>query len=125
MMNSPGGGRSAGLSDSLLSDLETAWNEREEEARQLIALGYNSTALALRLYSLEIRLKTMICKQLKLSYLPKACKTHDLAELIIFTGLRQELNDPANVAVQQNWDLLVEFSKHASERSTIPSAGQP
>lgn len=123
MMNPPGGGRSAGLSDSLLSDLETAWNEREEEARQLIALGYNSTALALRLYSLEIRLKTMICKQLKLSYLPKACKTHDLAELIIFTGLRQDLNDPANVAVQQNWDLLVEFSKmRLNDQRYLPRA---
>jgi hypothetical protein len=99
------------LPDALLSDLEIAWREREEEASQLIAAGYNSMALALRLYSLEIRLKAVICKHLKLSRLPKACKTHDLTDLIIFTGRREELYDPANLAIRQNWDLLADFSK--------------
>jgi hypothetical protein len=47
----------------LLSDLEISWREREEEANQRRAPGYISTALALRLYALEIRLKTIICKQ--------------------------------------------------------------
>ena len=112
-MSSPGAGRPTPglLPDALLSDLEIAWREREEEARQLIAAGYNSTALALRIYSLEIRLKTIICKQLRLNRLPKACKTHDLTDLIIFTGNWEELDDPANLAIRQNWDLLADFSK--------------
>ena len=99
------------LPDALLTNLEIAWAERDEEASQLVAAGYNSTAMALRLYSLEIRFKTIVCKQLKLSRLPRACRTHDLSELIIFTGMWEELDDPAKLAIRQNWDLLADFSK--------------
>jgi hypothetical protein len=31
--------------------------------------------------------------------------------LIIFTGLFEELQDPANVSIRRNWDLLEKFSK--------------
>jgi hypothetical protein len=112
-MSSAGSGRPAPglLPEASLADLEVAWKEREEEARELMILGYHSSALSLRLYSLEIRIKPFICKQLKLSHLPKVCKTHDLSELIIFTGMWVELEDPANLAIRQNWDLLVDFSK--------------
>jgi hypothetical protein len=99
------------LPDALLTDLEVAWSERELEAGELFAKNYNSVGLALRLYALEIRLKTLICKHLKLSLLPKACKTHELSELVIFTGRWEELEDPANTIIRQNWDLLVDFSK--------------
>jgi hypothetical protein len=95
----------------LATDLEVAWKEREEEARVLTGPGFHSMALSMRLYSLEIRLKTHICRLLKLSHLPRVCKTHDLSELIIFTGMWEELEDTANAAVRQNWDLLVDFSK--------------
>jgi hypothetical protein len=112
-MSSASGGRPGPrlLPEASVTDLEVAWKEREEEARELVARGYNSMALSLRLYSLEIRIKTLICKQLKLSHLPKACKAHDLSELIIFTGMWAELEDPANFGIRQNWDLLVNFSK--------------
>jgi hypothetical protein len=111
-MSWSGGAYPAGLlPNALLADLEPARAEREEEARELIAQGYNSTGLALRLYSLEIRLKTLISKQLNLSRLPRACKTHNLAELIIFTGMLEELDQTANVAIRQNWDLLVKYSE--------------
>jgi len=62
-------------------------------------------ALSLRLYSLEIRLKACVCRILKLSHLPKVCKTHDLSELIIFTGLWEELENPASAILRRNWDL--------------------
>ncbi len=68
-------------------------------------------ALALRLYALEIRIKTFICKRLRLDNLPRACKTHDLSELIIFTGLWEQLQDPVNAAIRTNWDLLADFSR--------------
>jgi hypothetical protein len=112
-MSSPGGGNPVPglLPDALLTDLEVAWSERELEAGELLAKNYNSVGLALRLYALEIRLKTLICKHLKLSLLPKACKTHELSELVIFTGRWEELEDPANTIIRQNWDLLVDFSK--------------
>jgi hypothetical protein len=124
-MSSASGGRPAPvfLAEASVTDLEVAWKEREAEARELMACGYDSTALSLRLYSLEIRIKTLICKQLKLSHLPKVCKTHDLSELIIFTGIWEELEDPANAAVRQNWDLLVNFSKvRLNDQRYLPRA---
>jgi hypothetical protein len=111
---SVGGGAAAGpglLPGSTLADLDIAWKEREEEARELLARGYHSMALALRLYALEIRIKTFICKRLRLDNLPRACKTHDLSELIIFTGLWEQLQDPVNAAIRTNWELLADFSR--------------
>jgi hypothetical protein len=97
--------------DALLADLELAWKEREEEAAALIRAGFDTMGMALRLYSLEIRIKTLVCKRLGLDRLPKACKTHDLWELIMFTGFCAELEDPANATVRQNWHLVANFSK--------------
>lgn len=108
---SPGHPAPGLLAEASLADLEAAWRERDAEAHQLMIHGYHSTALSLRLYSLEIRIKTFICNHLRLSHLPKVCKTHDLKELIIFTGMWSELQDPANATVRQNWDLLADFSK--------------
>jgi hypothetical protein len=122
-MTPSGGGRpvSRALLQTSQSELEVAWKEREEEASQLTAQGSNSTALALRIYSLEIRVKAIICKQLKLSHLPAACKTHDLSELFVFTGMLEELEDPANSTTRQNWDLLVDFSKvRLNEQRYLP-----
>jgi hypothetical protein len=124
-MSSASSGRPAPvfLLEASVAELEVAWKEREEEARELKTHGYESTALSFRLYSLEIRIKTLICKQLKLSHLPKVCKTHDLSELITFTGMWEELEDPANGVVRQNWDLLVNFSKvRLNDQRYLPRA---
>jgi hypothetical protein len=77
----------------------------------MTAAAFPTMALALRLYSLEIRIKTIICKRLNLDLLPGHCKTHNLSELMIFTGLLAELNDPTKIVLRRNWDLLVKFSK--------------
>jgi len=93
-----------------VADLELAWQEREEQAVILAKSSSHLTALSLRVYSLEIRLKARICKVLKLDYLPQILKSHELSKIIIFTGLWDELEDPKNAAVRQNWDILVDFS---------------
>jgi hypothetical protein len=104
-MSSGGRGSSLGhLLEASVSDPELAWKEREEEAHHLAALGFDSSALSLRMYSLEIRIKTLICRTLRLSHLPRVCKSHNLSELIIFTGLWEELENPANAGLRQNWD---------------------
>jgi hypothetical protein len=124
-MSTAGAGRPAPvfLAETSAIDLELAWQERQEEARELMTLGFDTTALSLRLYSLEIRIKVLICKQLKLSHLPKVCKTHDLSELIIFTGMWESLEDPSNAVVRQNWDLLVQFSKvRLNDQRYLPRA---
>jgi hypothetical protein len=98
-----------GLIETRLADLEIAFLEREEEAAAIAP--FSSMGLALRMYALEIRVKIVICKHLRIQWLPRACKTHDLSELIVFTGLLDELDDAANVDIRENWYLLVEFSK--------------
>lgn len=97
--------------DTTLADLDAAWLDREREAAHLAAAGFRSMATALRCYALEIRIKAMICRRLNLELLPKACRTHDLMEIIIFTGLWAELSDPVNDRVEKNWELMVAFSR--------------
>jgi hypothetical protein len=100
-----------GLTDSRLGDLEEAWKAREIEAEALKEACHGTMALALRLYCLEIRLKTFVCSTLKLKYLPEACKTHELDRVLNFTGLHAELEDPSNILLKKNWDALVHFSR--------------
>ena len=98
------------LPDTSRADLEAAWPEREVEAALLAANGDLAMAASLRCYALEIRIKVLICQRLNLDYLPRACKTHDLKELIIYTGLWAELNDSQNAAVVNHWKIMTEFS---------------
>jgi hypothetical protein len=114
-MSTGGAGAGSGLlADTTLADLDAAWRERENEASALMAASCPIAALVLRLYSLEIRIKTLICKKLNLDLLPAHCKTHNLSELIIFTGLLAELDnpDPTMVAIRKSWDLLIAFSRN-------------
>ena len=98
------------LPDTSRADLEDAWPEREAEAALLAAAGHRAMAASLRCYALEVRIKALICRTLNLDYLPRACKTHDLKELILFTGLRAELFEPSNALIFDNWGVLTEFS---------------
>ena len=65
-------------SDTALVDLDAAWRERETEALSLAA-HFPAASLALRIYSLEIRIKTIICRTLSIVYLlTLSQKTHEL-----------------------------------------------
>ena len=121
-MSSAGGSRPAPglLPETSVTDLEVAWKEREEEARELTVPGFHSMALSMRLYSLEIRLKTHICRLLKLSHLPRVCKTHDLSELIIFTGMWEELENPANGNTQAKLGLTCGLQQATIKRPEVP-----
>jgi hypothetical protein len=99
------------LLDTSLTYLSDAWQEREKEAAILAAANQNLMSVAFRIYAFEIKLKVIICKTLRLEYLPKHCKSHDLSELIVFTGIWSELDDPANVGIKANWDKLSRFSR--------------
>jgi hypothetical protein len=110
-MSRGGGGSRVGLmDDTSLANLDEAWQEREKEAKALAA-SFPAASLALRFYALEIRIKTIICKRLGIDLLPRHCKTHELDELIIFTGLLGTLADPANDGIRQNWDILAKFAR--------------
>lgn len=100
------------LPDTSLADLELAWMEREEEAKAMAERGFLSTSVSLRIYSLEILLKTLVCKRLGVSLLPAACKTHELDEVLIYTGLQGEIEAPSFSSTRLNWGLLVNYSKN-------------
>ena len=93
------------------ADFELAWMEREQEAGLLRAGGSRSMEICLRFYALECRIKAIICKHLDLDSLPKACKTHDLTELLIFSGLHRKLLETTNEGLEKSWDRLAKFSK--------------
>ena len=72
-MSTSGARPHAGLMpETSRTDLEIAWKDRDAEAALLTAGGSHPMALAIRLYSLEIRLKWLVCRHLGLEYLPKA-----------------------------------------------------
>ena len=99
------------LNDTTRVNLGSAWRERLEEAEILIQAGHLSMGVCLKAYAMEARIKLRICEHLQLDLLPSACKTHDLAQLIIFTGLVDELKDSSNSRVVKYWLLLVAFSR--------------
>lgn len=112
-------------SETTLNDLDAAWSERETEARSMAA-HFPVASLVLRIYSLEIRIKTIICRTLTVDCLPKHCKTHELDELIIFTGLFAELNDPSNAGIRQSWDILADFAKNRLNKIRyLPASRMP
>ena len=112
-MSSASGWKSpSGLMDNTRRvDLEVAWPEREEEAASLRASGSRAMEICLRFYALVIRIKAMICKHLGLDLLPRGCKTHDLSELLIFSGHHRTLLESADSPIQESWDRLAKFSK--------------
>jgi len=91
--------------------LEAAYADRAREAKTLDDAGHKTMSTAMWMYALEVRLKALICKHLALDHLPTACKTHDLAGLIIFTGLSPELDLAGNELIRKSWDRLADFSK--------------
>ncbi len=99
------------LTDTTRSGLQASWTERFEEAELLLNAGLRSMGVCLKVYALEARVKARICEHLELDLLPRACKTHDLTELMIFTGLMGELEDPSNTMVKEYWDFLATFSR--------------
>lgn len=115
--------RTSGLSDSTtVRDLEVAWEERAREAQVLMGQGHYTMAISLRIYSLEILLKTLICKTLKLKTLPYHCFTHDLGELMLFSGFSNELEEPEKSEIYENWLRLAKFSdKRLNDLRYLPT----
>ena len=99
------------LTDTTRSGLQASWPQRLEKAELLLNAGLRSMRVCLKVYALEARVKARICEHLQLELLPRACKTHDLTELVIFTGLMGELEDPTNALVKEFWDFLATFSR--------------
>ena len=100
---------------SPLADLEAAWPDRLRDAEALLAAGRNGWAIATGLYTLEIRLKVLICRKLDLAQLPRPFEVHDLPGLLVLSGLSRRIQRKPARRVKLNWDRIVEMSPHLNE----------
>jgi hypothetical protein len=107
---------------SARADLESAWQDRLAEAQSLHAAGHHGWAIATALYALEIRLKALICKRLDLEKLPKAFETHDLASLLLLTGLSRRIEKRGARGVKQNWEKILLVANELNEIRYQPAS---
>ena len=105
-----------------VADLDTAARDRLEDAEQLLKAGRNASAIAMGLYSLEIRLKERICRHLEIEALPVAFQIHDLAGLLLLAGLSKQINEPVSLHVLYTWNELVLWSKRLNDLRYSPEA---
>ena len=110
----------AGRSDftqpgTALVDLEIAWQDRLAEGKVLLAANHHAWAMATGLYALEIRLKVLICKRLRIDKLPRAFEIHDLDGLLLLSGLSNQLLVKKASAVRSNWNSIINESRSLNE----------
>ncbi len=89
-----------------VTDLDEVANDRLADAKALQAANRPASAIATAIYSIEIRLKVLICARLELPALPKAFEIHDLGALLVLSGLSLRMDDPAAAGVRANWDNI-------------------
>ena len=105
------------------ADLDQSWQDRLDDAKALDAAGRWASAIAARLYALEIYLKFRICERLKLTNPPRKLEIHDLEALVVFAGFYQVLSTmPSNSNLKQNWDRIVSFSDNLNDLRYQPAA---
>jgi len=116
------GERSSAGFGAKVRDLDIAWNDRLKDADALYDAFRYSSAIAMAIYAVEIRLKVKICHHLELKELPKAFKTHDLDGLLVFAGLHRRLNSRSEQSrrVKESWKILLRYSKELDTMRYLP-----
>ncbi len=102
------------------SDLDVAANDRLADSKALFAANRPAMAIATAIYSIEIRLKVLICKKLELPALPKAFEIHDLEALLVLSGLSSRLNEPNAASVKSNWDNILTLEVRLNDLRYTP-----
>jgi hypothetical protein len=91
-----------------LADLELAAKERLLDAEALLSARRFASSIAFGLYALEIELKIAICRRLDLTQLPKVFHTHNLEELLLYTGLSNKIARVKRPKLlKSHWDTLL------------------
>jgi hypothetical protein len=105
-----------------VGELEAAWRDRLLDAEHLVQAGRHSMAIAMGLYALEILLKVRICRKLDLKSLPRPFEIHDLAGLLILSGLSRAMTSKNARLVKANWDKIKTTAKDLNELRYKPGA---
>lgn len=96
------------------SDLKLMAQVRLDEAKVLLANGFYDGAAYICGYVVELSLKAMICKNLKINEYPDDGKdknifsTHDFDRLLLLAGLQNKLTITSRALkkIWSNWSLL-------------------
>ena len=105
-----------------LTDLELAWADRLLDAECLLTSRRHASAIVMGLFSLEIILKVVICRNLNIKHLPRAFEIHDLDGLLLLSGLSSRINESTAAPVRANWSLLVRTSERLNDMRYTPNA---
>lgn len=89
------------------AQLESAWRNRLEESKSFHESGRFPMSIALGYYSLEILLKFRICRLLDVDELPRPLHTHDVNQLLQFSGLQRRLL--GDTLIRRRWGKIVAF----------------
>lgn len=92
-------------------------SSRLKEAKYLYKVGLYDGAVYLAGYVIEIALKVLICKNLKIDEYPDEGKnkdvfiSHDFDRLLIFSGLSKKINakNRRNKKLFENWSVLTQW----------------
>jgi HEPN domain-containing protein len=109
----------SGLGDP--EKLETAWQDRLDDARSLAKSGRPGMASACIFYAIEIKLKSMICRKLDFDRLPKEFEIHDLRGLLTVAGLSRRIKEKAGVS--RNWERICNRSESLNDYRYHPNHG--
>lgn len=103
--------------------LDTAWQDRLDDAAALDAGDRHGAAIAARLYALEIYLKVRICRRLRVPHPLKKLEIHDLEALLVFSGLSPAmLAQPETSVVLQHWDKIIDLSGRLNDLRYFPAS---
>ncbi len=105
----------------LRTSLEGASEDRLLDAYSLRDARRWASAVAMGIYSLEIRIKVLICLHLDLEQLPRAVQFHELQDLLVLTGLSNRIKREAG-EVLAAWERIVRLSKQATDLRYSPGA---
>jgi hypothetical protein len=109
-------GKSLTRSGASLSDLEAAAVERLDDAEALLRTGRYAASIMSGFYSLEIRLKVIICRRLQVGNLPRIFETHDLGALILHAGLSRKIREVRRPReIVDHWGELLELSNNLDQ----------
>lgn len=108
------------------AELENLAAIRMKEAEVLLAADCYQGAYYLAGYALECTLKACIAKQVKAFDFPNKrlandSYTHNLANLLVTAGLKQELSEQEkqSKAFRSNWATVIEWSEESRYESVI------
>ena len=103
-------------------DLEIALQDRLDDADALFLARRYASSISMGLYALEICLKVAICQRLNLEALPTAFEVHHFQGLLVLSGLKKPMQDPAAAHVLANWDSVTSNGpQHVNDLRYLPS----